>query len=67
MVVRQCQRCQLAKSSGNIRSNIEEMKIIPIYDLFYRVALDIARLLPETKNGNKYVLVAIDHTQSGAK
>jgi transposase-like protein len=25
------------------------------------VALDIARPLPETKNGNMYVLVAIDH------
>jgi hypothetical protein len=29
--------------------------------LFYRVALDIARPLLETKLGNKYILVAIDH------
>jgi hypothetical protein len=61
MVVRQCQRCQLAKSSGNIKFGIEEMKSIIVYDLFYKVALDIARPLPETKNGNRYVLVAIDH------
>ncbi len=30
-------------------------------DLFYRVALDTAGPLPETKSGNRYVLVAIDH------
>jgi hypothetical protein len=30
MVVKQCQRCQLAKSSENIISSIKEMKSIPI-------------------------------------
>jgi hypothetical protein len=44
-----------------MRSGIEEMKSILICDLFYHVAMDIARPLPETTNGNKYVLVAIDH------
>jgi hypothetical protein len=29
--------------------------------LFYRVAIDIAGPLPETKAGNKYILMAIDH------
>ncbi len=33
------------------------MKSIPIYDLFYRVALDITG----PKNGNRYALVAINH------
>jgi hypothetical protein len=61
MVVRQCQRYQLAKSSRSIISGIEEMKNIPVYDLFYKVALDTAGPLPETKNGNRYALVAIDH------
>jgi hypothetical protein len=42
MLVRQCQHCRLAKSLENIKSGIEEMKNIPIYDLFYRMALDIA-------------------------
>jgi hypothetical protein len=37
------------------------MKNIPFCDLFYRVALDIAGPLLETKNGNRYALVAIDH------
>jgi len=61
MVVRQCQRCQLAKSSGNFSSSIEEMKSNHVCDLFYKVALDTSRPLPETKNGNRYALVAIDH------
>jgi hypothetical protein len=37
------------------------MKNIFVCDLFYRVALDIVGPLPETKNGNRYALVAIDH------
>jgi len=35
-----CEKCQLAKQFGNIIYGIEEMKSIPICDLFYRVALD---------------------------
>jgi transposase-like protein len=37
------------------------MKSIDVCDLFYKVALDTVGPLPETKNGNKYALVAIDH------
>jgi hypothetical protein len=37
------------------------MKNILVYDLFYKVALDIAKPLYEIKDGNRYVLVAIDH------
>ncbi len=61
MVVKQCQCCQLAKSLGSIKSGVDEMKSILVCDLFYMVALDIAGPLPETKNGNMYVLVVIDH------
>jgi hypothetical protein len=49
------------RSSGNIRLGDEQLKSIPICDLFHRVALDTAGPLPETKSGNKYILVAIDH------
>ncbi len=49
------------KSEGSIRSGDERLKSIPICDLFHRIALDIAGPLPETKAGNKYILVAIDH------
>jgi hypothetical protein len=60
-VVRSCQQCQLVKSEGSIRSGDERLKSIPVCDLFYRVAMDTAGPLPETKAGNKYILVAIDH------
>jgi hypothetical protein len=61
LVVRSCQQCQLVKSEGNIRSGDQELKSIPVCDLFYKVAMDTAGPLPETKAGNKYILVAIDH------
>ncbi len=60
-VVRECQQCQLVKSSGSIRSGDEQLKNIPVCDLFYRVALDTTGPLPETRSGNRYILVAIDH------
>jgi hypothetical protein len=60
-VVRTCQQCQLVKTEGSIRSGDERLKSIPVCDLFYRVAMDTAGPLPETKAGNKYILVAIDH------
>ncbi len=49
------------KSVGNVRSGDERLKSIPICDLFHKVALDTAGPLPETKSGNIYILVAIDH------
>ncbi len=60
-VVRGCQQSQLVRSSCNIRLGDEQLKSIPVCDLFHRVALDTAGPLPETKSGNKYILVAIDH------
>jgi hypothetical protein len=60
-VVRTCQQCQLVKSEGNIRSGDERLKSIPVCDLFYKVAMDTAGPLLETKAGNEYILVAINH------
>jgi hypothetical protein len=37
------------------------MKNILVCELFYKVVLDIMGPLFETKSGNKYILVAIDH------
>ncbi len=59
--IRICEKCQLARQSRNMKSGIEKMKNIHICDFCYCVAMDIARPLLETINGNKYVLVAIDH------
>jgi hypothetical protein len=44
-----------------MRSGLEEIKSIPICELFYRVVMDTARPLPKTTNGNKDVFVVIDH------
>jgi len=52
---------------GSIRFEDEELKNIPICDLFHRVAMDTARPLPETKSRNKYILVAIDHYSKWCK
>jgi hypothetical protein len=51
----------LVRSLGSIRSGDEQLKSIPVYDLFHRVALDTIGPLPETRSGNKYILVAINH------
>jgi len=48
-VVRSCQQCQLVKSEGSVRSGDERLKSIPVCDLFYKIAMDTAGLLPETK------------------
>ncbi len=49
------------KGTGSIRSGDEQLKSIPICDLFHRVALDTVGPLLETKSGNRYILVSIDH------
>jgi hypothetical protein len=51
----------MVKRMGSIRFEDEELKSIHVCDLFYRVAMDTAGPLPETKSGNRYILVAIDH------
>jgi len=55
------------RSSGSIRSGDEQLKSIPVCDLFHQVALDTVRPLPEIKSGNKYILVAIDHYSKWCK
>jgi hypothetical protein len=44
-----------------MKSRIKKMKCIPIYDFFYCVTFNTIGPVPKTINGNKYVLVAIDH------
>ncbi len=40
---------------------MEDLKNIPICDLFYKVTFVIAGPFPETNQDNKYILVAIEH------
>jgi hypothetical protein len=56
-----CKNCQLVKRIRSVRSGSIELKGIPIWDQIFKVAFDTIGLLPETKHGNRYVLVAIDH------
>ncbi len=51
----------MVRSMGSMRSEDEELKSIPVCEMFYWVALDTARPLPETKSGNKYIFVIVDH------
>ncbi len=60
-VVRSCKQCQLMKHISSIKSELEELKNIPTWDQFYKVALDAIRPLLDTYNGNRYILLAIDH------
>jgi hypothetical protein len=60
-MVKACKECQMVKCINNIRSNLEDLKNILICDLFYKVALDIAKSFPKIERGNKYILVIIDH------
>ncbi len=59
--VRTCDKCQLAKYIGNLRSEVEGMKNIHVCDLFYQITLYTPRPLLETSSDNKYVFVVIDH------
>jgi hypothetical protein len=60
-VVKVCQQCKMVRKMGSIRSKDEELKSIHVCDLFYRIVMDTARPLLETKLGNKYILVVINH------
>jgi len=42
-------------------SELEDFKNISIWDQFFKVVIDTTRPLLESKHGNMYVLVAIDH------
>jgi len=51
--VKVCDRCQLAKQTGNMKSKVEGMKNTLVCDIFYLVVLDIARPLLKTSNGKQ--------------
>jgi len=51
----------MVRSMGSMHSEDEEMKSIPICELFYWVALDTTRPLFETKLRNKHIIVVVDH------
>jgi hypothetical protein len=57
----------MVKKVGSICSEDEELKNIPVCELFYRIAMDTVGPLLETRLGNKYIIVAIDHYSKWCK
>jgi hypothetical protein len=51
----------MVKKVDNIHFEDEELKIIHVCELFYRVVMDTVGPLHETKFKNKYILAAINH------
>jgi hypothetical protein len=52
---------RLVKRIGSVRLEPVELKSIPIWDQFFKIIFDTIGPFLETKHGNLYVLVAIDH------
>jgi hypothetical protein len=51
-VVHTCKNCQLVKRTGSVRLEHVQLKNIPIWDQFFKVAFDTVGPLFETKHGN---------------
>jgi hypothetical protein len=51
----------MVRKVGSILSEDEELKSIHVCEPFYKIAMDIVGPLTETKSGNKYILIAINH------
>jgi hypothetical protein len=66
-VVRSCKQCQLVKHMSSIKCKPEQLRNIPIWDQFYKVALYTVRPLLEACNNNIYIWMAIDHYSKWCK
>src|SRR3954462_5871968 len=55
--VKTCDACQRrGKATDNQR-----LHPIPVYSPFHQIGIDFVRPLPQTKTGNKYIIVAVDY------
>jgi hypothetical protein len=59
MIVAACTVCQQAKA--RFTSNTTQLSPLPIEPLFYRWGVDLAGPFPTTTQGNKYIMVCIEH------
>jgi hypothetical protein len=57
----------MVKKLGSIRFEDEELKSIHVCELFYKVVMNIARPLLETKARKIYILVSNDHYSKWCK
>ncbi|PNH08435.1 Pro-Pol polyprotein [Tetrabaena socialis] len=58
-VVRDCKLCDRANAVGNVRP--AALHPLPVMGPFYHWGVDLAGPLPLTKQGNVYVMIAIEH------
>lgn len=66
-IVKACKECQLVRQTGSIRSNVEDLKNIPICDLFYKVAFDTTRPLPKPTRETSIFLLPLTTILNGVK
>jgi hypothetical protein len=57
--VRACAACDRVKASFEVRDTV--LKPLSIMGLFYRWGVDLCKMLHTSENGNKYVVVMIEH------
>jgi hypothetical protein len=57
--VRACAACDRVKVSFEVRDTV--LKPLPIMRLFYRWGVDLCKMPHTSKDGNKYVVVMIEH------
>jgi hypothetical protein len=54
-----CAACNRVKAGFKVRDTV--LKPLPIMGLFYRWAVDLCKMPHTSKDGNKYVVVMIEH------
>jgi site-specific DNA-cytosine methylase len=59
-VVNKCGHCSRVAASFNQRGNRSELQSIPISSLGFRWHVDLAGPFPDSKRGNRYVMVAVE-------
>jgi hypothetical protein len=57
--VRGCTVCDLVKASFEVRDTV--LKPLPIMGLFYMWGVDLCKMPHTSEDGNKYVVVMIEH------
>lgn len=59
-VVNKCEHCSRVAASFNQRGNRIELQSIPISSLGFRWHVDLAGPFPDSKCGNRYIMVAVE-------
>jgi hypothetical protein len=67
MVVKMCKQCQMVRSMGSVHSEDEEMKSIPVCELFYRILWILQGHYLKPSQGTNTFLSLLIITQNGAK